>query len=224
MDLTAVPGVPETTLGAEAAAALPETAPPAPWRLELGAVLWLAWPGRGAAHHLSPTLRAGVRAPLAGGGLVRYAETPVGPYAEALAAVAVVRDKRVALHVPFMAVDSARSVVGGRRNWSLPKVLARFEGEHTEGREMSARGEGWELRASARRLGPRVPFQVRLSLVQPWPDGSVRTARARLAGRARLARVSVEARGGSELRRWVGAGSRPGVVVEEVRAELGAAE
>ena len=163
MDLTAVPGVPETALGAEDAAVLAEAAPPAPWRLELGAVMWLSWPGRGAARHLSPALRAGARVLLAGGGLVRYADTPVGPYAEALAVTVVVRDGRVALHVPFMAVDSARSVVGGRRNWSLPKVLARFEGEPSAGTEMSAHGEagrcGW--RAPGRTADPvpraRVP-------------------------------------------------------------------
>lgn len=224
MDLTAVPGVPETALGAEDAAVLAEAAPPAPWRLELGAVIWLSWPGRGAARDLSPALRAGARVLLAGGGLVRYADTPVGPYAEALAATVVVRDGRVALHVPFMAVDSARSVVGGRRNWSLPKVLARFEGEPSAGTEMSARGEGWEMRVSARPVGPRIPFRARVSLLQPWPDGSVRTARGRLAGRARLARTSVEARGGPELRRWVGSGSRLGVVVEGVHGELTPAE
>ena len=80
------------------------------------------------------------------------------------------------------------------------------------------------MRASARPVGPRIPFRARVSLLQPWPDGSVRTARGRLAGRARLARTSVEARGGPELRRWVGSGSRLGVVVEGVHGELTPAE
>ena len=121
-----------------------------------------------------------------------------------------------------MAVDSAISLVGGRTNWSLPKTLARFEGDPVGDRAMAAGGETWKLSARARPLGPSLPYRGGVALVQVWPDGSVRRATGRIRGRARLARVTVEVSGGAELRRCVGEGSFLGAIVESGRGTLAA--
>lgn len=223
MDLTAVPGATETALGPEIVARLPASAPPAPWELELRALLWAACPEREAAGALPNGLRPGARILSGAGGLIRYTRTPVGPYDEAFAAAALLRGGGLAAHVPFMAVDSTESLVGGRMNWALPKALARFEGEPRAASGMHARGEGWELRATARSFGPALPFCAPFSLVQEWPDGSIRRASGRMRGRARVARVRVEVSGGLQLRGWLRAGSRLGVVVERARGTLGPA-
>jgi hypothetical protein len=154
---------------------------------------------------------------------VRYSETPVGPYGETFAAALLLRGGRPIVHVPFMAVDSGASVVGGRVNWALPKTVGDFEGDPGADAAASARGQGWAIRAGARPLGPVLPFRARLSLAQEWPDGTVRLARGHLKGRARLAVVSVRASGGPDLEGWLGSGRRPGVIVERARGTLGAA-
>ena len=224
MDLLAVPGIPETAVGPELLDQLPRSAPPAPWPLELRALLWAAWPTAGAARSLRPSLSRGSRVLLGGGGFVRYLDTPVGPYGEALAATLLLRGRRASVHVPFMAVDSAASVVGGRANWSLPKTLADFEGHPGADDTVSARGDGWAVRASARPLGPVLPLRAGITLTQEWPDGTIRRARGRLSGRARLAVVSVRASGGAELEAWLSSGRRLGVILEEARGTLGAPE
>ncbi|MHB8242684.1 MAG: acetoacetate decarboxylase family protein [Solirubrobacteraceae bacterium] len=62
------------------------------------------------------------------GAFLRYKEGPVGAYDELLAMPNVLlRDRRLSLHVPFIAVDSEASIAGGRGNWALPKTLAEFE-------------------------------------------------------------------------------------------------
>ena len=224
MDIAAVPGVPETAVGPEVLDRLPRSAPPAPWPLELRALFWAAWPGAAPARSLPPSLSQGSRVLMGGGGFVRYLDTPVGPYCEALAAALLLRGRRASVHVPFIAVDSGASVVGGRTNWSLPKTLADFEGDPGAEATVSARGDGWAVRASARPLGPVLPLRARLALTQESPDGTVRRARGRLAGRARLAVVSVRASGGAELEAWLDSGRRLGVIVEGARGTLGAPE
>ena len=219
MGLDAVPGVSETALRPEHLARLPRSAPPAPWSLELRAVLWVARP---AAEWLPSSLSHRSRVLMGGGGFVRYLDTPVGPYAEALAATLLLRRRQALVHVPFMAVDSGASLVGGRANWSLPKTLADFEGDPGIDATVSVHGEGWAMRASARPLGPGLPLRGRIDLAQEWPDGTVRRARARLAGRARLALVTVVADGGGEFTRCLSSGRRLGVVVEQAHGTLGA--
>jgi hypothetical protein len=220
VDLTAVPGVPETSLGPEVADALPDSAPPAPWELELEALLWL---GRPARHAGAVPVSLGSTRPLVGcGGLIRYASTPVGPYCEALGAAVVVHERKPAVHVPFMAVDSKESLVGGRANWALPKVLGSFEGD-ARTPPTWAQGAGWEVRVSARPLGPAFPFRAGLRLVQQWPDGTSRTATGRMSSRARVARVQVAASGGPQLTAWLRPGRHLGLLVERAHGTLGPA-
>lgn len=221
MDPTAVPGVPETALGPDVVDGLPDSAPPAPWELELEALVWLSRPARRASA--LPASRLGATRPLVGGGgLVRYASTPVGPYCEALAAAVVIHERRPVVHVPFMAVDSKESLVGGRANWALPKALGSFEREARRP-PTEARGTDWDLRVSSRPLGPAFRFRARFLLVQEWPDGAARTAAGRMSGRARLARVRVAAAGGPQLSAWLQSGWHLGLMVDRAQGTLGPA-
>lgn len=63
--------------------------------------------------------------------LVRYADSPVGPYDELLW-LEPVKTRRGGWwgwqpRVQQIVVSSAASVAGGRRNWAIPKTLARFD-------------------------------------------------------------------------------------------------
>ncbi len=220
--LAGVPGVPETALEPQVVDRLPEVAPAAPWDLELQALVWFGRPAPAPARVLPSPLRANAPVLARGGGLVRYLDTPVGAHAEALGEEVLWHGGTVGAHVPFMAVDSPLSLVGGRTNWALPKTLASFEGDPVRDRAMTARGEAWEIRARATAIGPPLPYWVGFALLQVWPDGGVRRATGRMRGRARPALLTVEVSGGAELRRCVGAGSFLGAIVESAWGRLDA--
>src|SRR5437588_6813952 len=146
--------------------------PPAPWTCRCQAVVWSARPPRDAAEWLPPAL-AGRRPLGVIGGLVRYLDTPVGPYDEVFAAIGLRRGRGLAGHIPFMAVDSAASVAGGRGNWALPKTLAAFAGDMPS---LQAAGDGWRAAIHARPVGPALPLRTAGANLQQWPDGSLRRA------------------------------------------------
>jgi len=176
--------------------------------------------GRAAAGDVGPDGGA----PLAViGGLVSYSQTPVGAYSEVFGAVGLRRGRRVLGTVPFMAVDSRRSLVGGRGNWSLPKCLAEFSGSPEAGHRVAS-GAGWTVRVDVRPFGPRFPVVARGTIVQPWPDGERRTAVLRGRGRARLAvvTVAVESDDGA-LATWLRPGRHLGAVLSQTRFTLGEA-
>jgi hypothetical protein len=193
IDLRAVPGVPECALDAATVAALPDGVAPAPWTVTCSAITWYGRGGRAAGAAVGPAVAPSGRALVTIGGLVSYRDTPVGPYHEAFGTVAVRRGRGVRGSIPFLAVDSLPSLVGGRANWSLPKCLAEFTGEPSaSGATMTAQGDGWTIRATARPFGPRYPVPMSGRLVQPWPDGEVRECVLTGGGRSRSAVVTVE--------------------------------
>jgi hypothetical protein len=155
------------------------------------------------------------------GGLISYDDTPVGPYDEIVGVVGLVSGRGVSATVPFIAVDSPASVVGGRVNWALPKTLARFTG--TPSTEMTAAGRDWSVRVSVRALGFSVPFRTRGTLVQPWPAGETRRARVMMSGRARPALVRVHVEAEPTLSAWLRGGLHVGAVLENVTGEFGPA-
>jgi Acetoacetate decarboxylase (ADC). len=218
--LRAVPGVPESVLSDELVASLPRSAPDAPWECACDAIVWVARGVGATARSIVPAELAG-RAPLVVGGLVAYRDTPVGPYREVFGVVGLARGRQVQGSVPFMAVDSRDSLVGGRQNWSLPKSLARFTGSPVAG-VMSASGDGWTVRVSARAAGPALPVRTAGRIAQRWPDGAVRSAVMRGRGHARLAlvRVSVESDG---LAAWLRPGRHVGAIVTDATFTLPAA-
>jgi hypothetical protein len=135
----------------------------------------------------------------AAGALISYTDTPVGPYHEVIGLVTGRRGLRTVVHVPFIAVDSLASVVGGRANWALPKTLAIFTGEPRDGSAMRvtgdpADGSTWSIAATPARFGPWLPFAAPAlaSVVQVGPDGDLWRSFSTAHGRIRPARVDVD--------------------------------
>ena len=210
MDQLRLPGLPESALDERARAGLPADAPPAPWTCRCDALVWWATPRR------SGGLPAGVC-----GALLSYAASPVGPYSEVLGLLAGLHGFRPSGRVPFIAVDSPASLVGGRRNWALPKTLAEFTGDPAAG-TMTATGNGWTISATARPLGPVLPIRLAGWLEQPWPDGRRRTARltGRASGRPALVRVAVRSEGA--LARLLRPGRHLGLLLRQAEFSLAA--
>ena len=162
--------------------------PPPPWTCRLTAVVRLRVSGRR----------------LTALAVVSYAETPVGPYGEALLA-----ELRLPLRitVPWIVVDSAASAVAGRQLWGLPKAETSLDlqlGQRDHPQAVVHLTASDDLRLHARAIGPRVPVAGAAVLAQPGRG----PARLRFRGRARPALVRVA--GGPA------AGPGPGVVLDGV--------
>src|SRR6476469_6952207 len=210
-------GIPQTTLAD--GVALPDHAPPAPWRTSMRAVVWQALPTR-AARRAAGSVPG--RPALVLGGLISYDDPPVGPYDEVVGIVGLLAGRGVAATVPFIAVDSPASVVGGRSNWALPKTLARFTGEPST--EMTASGPDWSVHVTVRALGFAVPFRTRGRLRQPWPGGGVRHASLGMSGRARPALVHVRVEAAPTLSGWLRGGWHLGAAIEGATGHFGPAQ
>jgi hypothetical protein len=210
-DLRGVPGVPESTLDDAVAASLPPEAPAAPWECESTGIVWLCR-GRGVRETLGGLLPPEGKATVVVGGMVSYSRTPVGPYHEVFGGIGLRSGRDVSVSIPFMAVDSRDSVVGGRQNWSLPKVLAEFTGEPGT-RSMTARGDGWTVRVTARPLAPRLPVRTTGRVVQHWPDGALRSAILTGRARSRPAVVTVEVESTGQLASWLRPGRHLGAIM-----------
>ena len=219
MSVAEVRGIRGTELPAEVIARLPPTAPPAPWRLRGSALVWVG----PAPDDAGAALQRGITGrPLAVGGMfVSYEQTPVGPYEEIIAFVALRRRWSVAAHIPFIAVDSAASVVGGRANWSLPKTLATFSGHPVRERAIRGDHDDWQVTAHAQALGPVLPAAWRFTLVQARAVGYEERSHGRARGRLRPALVQVRASGVRELTGWLHSGRYPGAIIERFDGELG---
>jgi hypothetical protein len=220
-ELLAVPGVPESHLDEAQAASLPDTVAAAPWTCASAGVVWWSRAG-GVAGSSAASAGAGRGKPVVViGGLISYASTPVGPYHEVFGGIGTRHGRGVEVSIPFMAVDSPSSVVGGRANWSLPKVLASFTGEPGRDWGLFASGEGWTVRVTARPLLPAIPAKMKGLVVQRWPDGSVRSAMLDGRGRSRLALVHVQvASSVGDLASWLRPGRHLGVITSSVEFTL----
>jgi hypothetical protein len=162
--------------------------PPPPWTCRLSAVV-----------------RVGLgRRRLTALAVVAYAETPVGPYGEALLAELPLP---LRITVPWIVVDSAASAAGGRQHWGLPKTETRLDlqlGLDRDSQHARVATTPDDLRLHARALGPRVPVLGAAVLAQPGRGPAV----LRFRGRARPALVRVA--GGPS------AGTGPGAVLDGV--------
>lgn len=214
IDVLSVPGVSETRIAD--ASVLPADAPPAPWTCQCSGLVWYGRAKRGA---IPVEADLGGRPVAVFGGFVSYLDTPVGPYGEVFGGVALLRGRSPVGTIPFMAVDSPRSVVGGRANWSLPKTLASFEGSPSSGR-MVATGPGWTVRASARPIAPALPAKLGGKVAQRWPDGAERIAVLRGRARIRPALITVEVESDGDLPGWLRPGRHLGAVMESASFTL----
>jgi hypothetical protein len=163
--------------------------PPPPWTCRLRAVACLARVG-------GPGRRP------AGFAVVDYAETPVGPYREAL--VAELAGPRSGT-VVWMAVNSATSKAAGRVHWGLPKELAALAADPALS-TVVVEAAGVRAEVRVRSTGLAVPVVVPALLRQPERP----PARVRFRGRAQPAVVSLA----GDLPCGLDAGTRPGVVLE----------
>lgn len=187
--------------------------PAAPWRSVVDALLWV--------HPATPAARAALPQQLASrngiaitiGGLIRYRDGPVGPYDEVFGAPLVLRMVPPLSHVAFMAVDSQRSVLGGRQNWALPKELATVEGRPGQPGTVVAAGEGWRLRATATARRRRFPFFAGFHCAQVWRDGVTREFSVWMRGRARLGHVEIGHGTPSPLAQWLAEGRHQAILV-----------
>jgi Acetoacetate decarboxylase (ADC) len=210
-DLRGVPGVPESTLDDATAASLPAEAPLAPWECDSSGIVWLSR-GRDVRSTLGELLPPDGKAAVVLGGMISYQRTPVGEYREVFGGVGLRKGRDVSVSIPFMAVDSPDSVVGGRQNWSLPKVIAAFTGEPA-GRTMTASGDGWTVRVSARPIGPRLPVKTTGRVVQHFPDGALRSAILTGRAKSRPAIVTVEVSSSGRLASWLRPGRHLGAIM-----------
>lgn len=201
----------------------PESPRP-PWPAKVRAMLW--W-HRATDEALQYTVRGHHRIPITIGMLVDYLESPVGPYREVLASPQLTAPARRFLlmprmQVPFIAVDSAESVHGGRSHWQLPKTLAHFEGDPRS--TMSATTDDWSVTATARQTRLRLPIAGGLGFAQPLtaPDAALEHVRAaaRLVGVCRPARIDVNT-DGPTLPEWLRSGTHNGVVITRGRMVTG---
>ena len=215
-ELLAVPGVPESTLDEATGASLPAEAPSAPWECDSIGVVWWGRAAGVAASSVRDLLPRSGRPVVVVGGLISYQRTPVGPYHEVFGGIGVRQGRGVEMSIPFMAVDSRDSVVGGRQNWSLPKVLAEFTGEPGPRIPLTASGDGWSVRVTARPIGPRLPAPMKGRVVQRWPDGAVRSAVLSGRGRSGLAVVTVEVSSTGDLAKWLRPGRHLGAITSDV--------
>jgi hypothetical protein len=223
--LEAIEGVQESVLSDDVAARVPDGSAAAPWDVRLEAVVWWHRAAPGAEQYLPAALRGRRMVPLTVGAFIRYLETPVGPYHEVLGAPVVLAEApRPAAVVPFIAVDSLASVHGGRANWALPKVLARFEwpAGTARGFEVDAEGEGWSVLASVRPRPRGFPVAAPLRNRQVTAAGAEIVFDTRARGRARAATVELETRGPT-LPRWLRSGRHPALVIDGARAAVGPA-
>lgn len=192
--------------------------PAAPWRSVIDAVLWWHRATPAARDALAPGLAVRAGLPITIGALVTYREGPVGPYDEIIGAPSLLRP--LVGHVAFIAVDSEPSIAGGRGNWALPKVPARFDGDIGRPGRATARGAGWAVAVTTTARQRRLPFVGSVRCVQVWPDGTPREFSVRVRGRARLGHAEVEHAAASPLADWLVAGRHPAIVLSGVQDVL----
>ena len=227
IDLTQVRGVPECTLTPQILDLLPAQNAPAPWRAHAKGMFWWAKPDDAAVAALREILPPGIdptlRPAFVAAALISYIDTPVGAYHEILAIVSLRRGRKVVSHVPFIAVDSAASVVGGRANWALPKTLIDFEGEPASGTTMTARGADWVVTATPHASGPPLPFaSPRMNgLVQFGPGDDAWRAKSSGRGVVRLGHVDVSVASEGSLASWLPSGRCRGVVASSMHGWMG---
>ncbi|ORM25972.1 hypothetical protein [Williamsia sp. 1135] len=201
---------------------VPVSAPP-PWPANVRATIW--W-------HRSTQAAKDIGAQSAGdsestigitlGMVVDYLDSPVGPYREILASPVLRRPggglgALPRISVPFIAVDSAASVHGGREHWQLPKVMATFTGDVLAG--AGASGPEWAVQTQSDGRGPAFPIKGGIGFAQP-AAGGLAIAGSKLTGKARYARVTVLS-DGPTLTSWLTAGTHHGLQIVSGRMETG---
>lgn len=131
--------------------------------------------------------------------LVRYADSPVGPYDELLWLERVKTRQGWRPCVQQIVVSSAASVAGGRRNWAIPKTLARFDWSAGRVKVSTAPGSPGVVLSFGGVQGAGIPLSLRLlprlarTLSQRGAAGQEFCTTIGGSGRLRRAHLRVEA-------------------------------
>jgi hypothetical protein len=197
--VTAAAGLPETNLPDSLIVRLPETAAAAPWQTRCHIVSWLHAVDPAALEAFPDAIRPRAIS-LVAWALVRYEQTPVGPYSE-LAVTLIPADGDGYGHIPFIVVDSLPSIVGGRTNWLLPKALAHFDWSD-DGKTVTATSDepatpAWSITVTFGSSEASAVVTIPSQVQQVSVDGVVRRFRGELTGsmRAGVAHVDGYAQG-----------------------------
>ena len=228
VDLLAA-GVAECELDESTIDTLPANNAPAPWVGGGHGIIWgkkIDGAMRERLHDVVPeVIRTGAQPIGVGGFLLFWDDTPVGPYREIGAIVVFRSGWSVFGHVPFIAVDSPASLVGGRDNWAIPKTLATFTGDPGRDETAEVDGPGFAIRTrqhASRLIVPTFAPKV-ATLVQARPDGTALATRPTVRALVRPARVDVTIEAGPALTDWVPSGRCRGVVAPAIRMGTGIA-
>lgn len=209
-------------------ASLPDVDAPAPWRAKARAIAWSSRP-RGDARELVTELLRPLgpdAVPLSvAGALLSYSSTPVGTYNEIMAVVVYRQAHQIRCHTPFIAVDSLATLVGGRVNWSLPKILADFDGEPAPGTRFAARTPTLSISATAHASRLTLPWVLPplAPMIQVGDDGARVGMRLKGYGFARRAHVTVETTGSEIINALLPSGTYGSVFVSSATGFLGTA-
>lgn len=221
--VTEAVGLPETNLPAVLVDLLPKSVPAAPWRTQCQVTTWM--------HPATPAALEAFPAPIKPDGsamvawaLVRYDQTPVGPYNE-IAATLIPDGGDGYGHIPFIAVDSYPSIVGGRANWLLPKSLARFVWSE-DGLAVNVTADapakpGWSIIVGIAPAGDATPMEIPNRVQQVSTAGQVRRFDGSLAGSMCPAAVVVDAVAEGPLAALLESGTYEGTIVTDCNFSVG---
>jgi hypothetical protein len=216
-------GLPESTLPAALINLLPEKVAGAPWRTQCRVVTWMHPVAPAALEAFPPPIRPAGTA-IAAWALVRYEHTPVGPYDE-LAVTLLPEGGDGYGHIPFIAVDSYPSIVGGRVNWLLPKSLARFVwSEDSASVNVTADAPakpGWSLTLNVTPWGDTSPVAIPSNVQQVSTAGAVRRFTGSMAGAVQSAAVNVEGVAEGPLATLLVSGRYDGTLITDCNFEVG---
>jgi hypothetical protein len=216
-------GLPESVLPVQLVQLLPEKVAAAPWRTQCRIITWMHPVAPAAVEALPAPIRsAGIS--LAAWALVRYEHTPVGPYDE-LAVTLLPEGGDGYGHIPFIAVDSYPSIVGGRANWLLPKSLARFVwAEDSMSANVTADAPakpGWSLTVNVTAWGTPAATAIPSNVQQVSSSGAVRRFTGTMGGAMQPAAVNVEGVAEGPLASLLVSGRYDGTLLTEATFEVG---
>ncbi|HEX3901143.1 MAG TPA: acetoacetate decarboxylase family protein [Mycobacteriales bacterium] len=202
---------------------LPASVAGAPWHTKCRVVTWLHTVDEAALEALPSEIRsAGIS--IVAWALVRYADTPVGPYDE-VAATLLPADGDYG-HIPFIVVDSLPSIVGGRVNWLLPKALAEFDWDDDDDavtiRAHVPSTPAWSMRVSFEASGDASPLEVPNHVQQVSTDGDVRGFDGSMIGAMRSASVTVDGHADGPLASLLVPGRYDGTLLTDCEFSVGA--
>lgn len=174
-----------------------ETPAPAPWFLTgSGVVLLYRFPAGFNSNYgfMDAYQQDGLLGGIGAVMLMDYRTSDVGPYRELLYIPALFKlGGKLSFSISKIYVSTEESVWNGRRNWGIPKDLARFsirrQADGSQSWEVAGE-DGVFFEAAIKPFGPLFPFWTRLlpvfRIVQESPDGLLLT-RPVANGKAKLA-------------------------------------